>query len=434
MHVIEKDAKNAVSVNVTEKGAWDPSDYEKSQHLSFFQRHFYRTYSAPEDDENDPPRRHFSFLSPGSIFCLAALTLMVIAAVLCAVLSTVLQQHRREASLEHSPVKQAIFANFPDPAIIEHNGTWYAFATNNAAGILKAPADSPAHAFGSSNVQIAISQNYVNWTLLESSHDPLPKLGAWVTKNMTKTSPSVTVANVWAPEILKRADGNYVLYYAALAADNTTHGHCVGAAVSTLGPAGPYDPLDTAIACPIELGGAIDPVSFVDIDETVYLAWKVDGNNAGHGGICGNTVPPLVNTPIMLLKMEADGTTSAGEAITIMNREKSDGPLVEAPSIVRSDEGLYFLFFSSGCTRDPSYDVKYAWAHNVTGPYTRAAEPLLRTGDFGLLAPGSIGVRRNANGTIEMAFHARVATDYGKVRAMYTSSLEIDGTKVTLRR
>lgn len=151
-------------------------------------------------------------------------------------------------------------------------------------------------------------------------------------------------------------------------------------------------------------------------------------------GVCGNTVPPLVDTPIILQKMQADGTTPDGPQITILDRTKSDGPLVEAPSIVRSDDGIYFLFFSSGCTRAPTYDLKYAWSHNITGPYTRAGFPLLKTNDWGLLAPGSIGVRRSETGNVHMAFHARVFTDFGRVRAMFTSQLVLDGTVATLVR
>ena len=129
----------------------------------------------------------------------------------------------------------------------------------------------------------------------------------------------------------------------------------------------------------------------------------------------------------MLQRMQTDGTTPVGQAITILDRTKDDGPLVEAPSLVRSDEGIYFLFFSSGCTRTPSYDLKYAWAHNVTGPYTRARSPLLKTGTWDLLAPGSVGIRKTDDGEIKMAFHARVTLASGRVRAMFTSRLLLKG-------
>lgn len=136
----------------------------------------------------------------------------------------------------------------------------------------------------------------------------------------------------------------------------------------------------------------------------------------------------------MLQKMHLNGTTASGAAITILDRTDIDGPLVEAPNIIRSDEGIYFLFFSSGCTRAPTYDLKYAWAHNVTGPYTRASKPLLQTGDWELLAPGSVGIHRNENGAFNMAFHARVITEFGRVRAMFTSHLVLKDTVAKLSK
>lgn len=269
---------------------------------------------------------------------------------------------------------------------------------------------------------------------MDHTHDPLPKMGGWVRPGLNENQNPK--ASVWAPAVKKRpSDGKFILYYSAAFDNNVTmSSHCIGAAISeTSSPAGPYLPLNATIACPIKEGGAIDPTPFIDTDGSLYLAFKVDGNNIGHGGVCKNSIHPLVATPIKLQKMMADGVTPDGQDITILDRTEEDGPLVEAPVIVRSAEGIYFLFFSSGCTRDPSYDVKYAWANDVRGPYTRAKKPLLKTGDFNLTAPGSIGVLdMEEDGSYGMVFHARVQASYGKVRAMYTSSIRFNGTDVLL--
>lgn len=303
-------------------------------------------------------------------------------------------------------------------------------------GILSQTNDTAIIALGKSNVQIATSPDFKEWTLLDHSYDALPTMGAWVRKGLNENQNPR--AAVWAPAVIKRpSDGKFILYYSA-AVENTTvvafSSHCIGAAISeTSSPAGPYLPLNTTISCPVDEGGAIDPTPFIDTDGSIYLAWKVDGNNIGHGGVCKNSVHPLVPTPIKLQKMMADGVTPDGQDITILDRTEEDGPLVEAPVIARSTEGIYFLFFSSGCTRDPSYDVKYAWANDVRGPYTRAKKPLLKTGDFNLTAPGSIGLTdMEEDGTYGMVFHARVQAPYGKVRAMYTSSIRFNGTEVLL--
>ena len=442
-HVIEeqkKEAATTVSV-MTEELKEEPSrdspkPQEQGQKLTFFQRYFCKPQSHDPEKHYEPTNLRFSFLSIGFLLSIAILVLAIIT-ILGAVLATQLshKRHHLRAPIvtNPSPIREAIDANFADPAVLIHNGTWYAMATNNAAGILRQPLNQTNYDNGLSNVQLATSDNFFNWTIYNSTSDPLPLVGAWAKQGLSLDSPQVPLANLWAPSMLQRpSDGTFILFYSA-GANVTGSPHCVGAAISTTtSPAGPYTAINTTIACPVEQGGAIDPAAFVDVDKTIYLAYKVDGNNAGHGGVCGNTVPPLVNTPIKLQKMKGDGVTPDGNATTILNRTADDGPLVEAPSLVRSQDGIYFLFFSSGCTRTPSYNVKYAWAHNITGPYTRARFPLLQTGDWGLLAPGSATVASTSTGGFEMAFHARVQLAYGGVRAMFTTKVLFNKTQVTL--
>lgn len=368
----------------------------------------------------------------------AACLATVVAIILCTVLGVVLPARKEHFPpvtgnyTADAPFREVLRSNFPDPSLLRQNNTWYAYATNNAAGILESKLNGQVHDLGAANVQLATSSDFLNWTLHGQADDPLAKLGEWVSKKKMRAESDSSVvvrkANVWAPEALKRADGKFVLYYAAEAANHSVH--CVGAAVGDT-PTGPFEPQDKPIACPVDLGGAIDPASLVDSDGTVYLAYKIDGNAMGNGGECGNTVDPLKDTPILLQKMEQDGTTPSGSPITILDRTEDDGPLVEAAAIVRSEEGVYFLFFSSGCTRNPSYDIKYATSSNIAGPYKRAAEPLLQTESYGLLAPGSASISRD-NGTIRMAFHARVYTDIGGIRAMYVSDVKLSGTNATL--
>ena len=158
---------------------------------------------------------------------------------------------------------------------------------------------------------------------------------------------------------------------------------------------GPYTPLDTPFACPDvnSKGGAIDPDGFLD-DSTGrrYLVYKVDGNSIGHGGSCGNTVAPVVPTPLMLQEVSSDGLTLIGDAVEVLDRDDLDGPLIEAPSLHRSHEGIYFLFFSSNCFTTPKYDVSYATASNIYGPYTKSSRPLLATSDADLTGPGGMDI------------------------------------------
>ncbi|XTI83186.1 glycosyl hydrolase [Cenococcum geophilum] len=261
------------------------------------------------------------------------------------------------------PSTRTLETNFPNPAILKHNGTWYVFATNNTAGTM---AD-----YGKSHTL----HNYIE--------DLLPTLGDWVAMgclNVSEVNATIPLnapannvnsanpapgPNVWALDPPQRPpDGKFVLYYSATAA-NASRNHCVDAALQT-------------------------------IDGTIYVAYKVDGNNYGHGGICGNTVPPLVDTPILLQRLAEDAITPVRLPVDVMDRTRDDGPLVEAPTLVRSDEGVHFLFYGSGCTRMPIYDL-------------------------------DVSVRRDES-RWRMAFHARVVTPFGGVREMFTAASILNGT------
>lgn len=435
------------------------------ERLTFFQRRFTKPIEKDPEKSLRPNNRRFSFLSVGFLSTLAVMLVILFGIIAAAVAVTVDRRehaHKRPSygtpgqqppgtvgnpnpgnspTTDTSPLRMAIYDNFPDPALWYANGTWYAFGTNDASGILNQPHNTTVLNYGKANVQLATSSDFVNWTLQNVEHDPLPITGKWVPQGMTNSTPSIPRGNVWAPGVNQRADGRHVLFYTANAAGVTNPSphhpppHCIGASLSrTTSPAGPYDPVNETLACPVDQGGAIDPTAFVDKDGTFYMAYKIDGNNIGNGGVCGNTIKPILPTPIMLQRMQSDGVTADGDPIQLIDRTDDDGPLVEAPQIVRSHEGIYFLFFSSGCTRMPTYDVKWATATSVTGPYTRARYPLLQTGDWGLRAPGSVGIHDDGNGGFNMAFHARVNTTQGGIRAMFTTKLQFSGTDVDMMR
>ncbi|KAJ5191271.1 Glycoside hydrolase family 43 [Penicillium cinerascens] len=292
--------------------------------------------------------------------------------------------------------------DFPDPGLLEYNGTWYAFGTN--------PHKNDPNSI---HIPVATSNNFVNWTLVKD-HDALPTIGNWERK-----------VNHWAPDVIRRDDGKFVMYYAGEAKDFGTH-HCIGAAVSEgEDPIGPYVPLNESIACPHKYGGAIDPSPFRDEDGTMYVVYKGDGNSVGSGGYCGNSRIPRHSVPIMLQEVKSDGITLVGEPTIILDINKTDGPLVEAPDIIRTEDGTYYLFFSSHCFTSLGYNVKYAHAKSVKGPYTRAPQPLLQTGDFGLKAPGGATVSTDGK---RMVFHANCEG----WRCMYASAIDIQSNNNTI--
>ncbi|EGE78420.1 endo-arabinase [Blastomyces dermatitidis ATCC 18188] len=286
---------------------------------------------------------------------------------------------------------QVIPKDFPDPAILKVGADWYAFGTNAY----------------NKKVQVAKSSDFEKWAVLNT--DALASLGPWEIPR-----------DQWAPHVIVRDDGKLVLYYSGVPKEFPRH-HYVAAAISEgKNPAGPYHPLDEPFARHIETGGSIDPAGFLDKDGSRWVVYKVDGNSIGNGGDCGNSIPPIVPTTIYLQRVEGDGVTKVGDPTTILDRDESDGPLIEAPSLIRSSEGVYFLFYSSHCWTSPAYDVRYATSRSIRGPYVKAAKPLIKSGDYGLKAPGGATVADNGE---RILFHANCPAG----RCMYAADLEIKG-------
>jgi beta-xylosidase len=168
---------------------------------------------------------------------------------------------------------------------------------------------------------------------------------------------------------------------------------------------GPYSPAPEPFACHDARGGAIDAFGFHDRrTDSRWLVYKVDGNSLGNGGNCNNGIPPYKSTPILLQRVNArDGITKEGLEVQLLDRDDADGPLVEAPSLAEIG-GKYFLFFSSNCYVTDMYDVSFAVADGIEGPY-RKRGPLIMSRTFGQHGPGGAEVTSGGEEGY-MAFHA----------------------------
>lgn len=144
--------------------------------------------------------------------------------------------------------------NFPDPCLIEVNGSYHAFATRSIAN-------------ASLNIQAASAvEDIASWTL-HDGYDALPNLPPWVKAGEG--------AAVWAPQVNQRQDGVFVMVYAAIHKDH--HGrHCLGIATSP-NVLGPYDAGNASqpLLCHLELGGIIDATFLSDpVSNNTYLVYK----------------------------------------------------------------------------------------------------------------------------------------------------------------
>lgn len=213
------------------------------------------------------------------------------------------------------------------------------------------------------------------------------------------------------------------MYFSASSSKDSSK-HCVGAAVSS-SITGPYTPEDSPIACPLDKGGAIDPDGYDD-DGDLYVLYKVDGNSLNQGG----TINP---TPIMLQALKDDGVTPDGDPVQLLDRDEGDGVLIEAPSLKKSN-GTYFLTFSSNMYDTTDYDVSYATASAIKGPYTKTDEPLLVSGDSSSVGPlaGPGGADFSANES-KIVFHAfKNGHDINDGRAMFTSEISFSGDTISI--
>lgn len=126
-----------------------------------------------------------------------------------------------------------------------------------------------------------------------------------------------------------------------------------------------------------------------------------------------------------------DGVTPIGNPTSILKSVggTADYGTVEAPSLVTNPSGGGFvLFYSSGFYMNSTYTVSYATASSVTGPYIKQGA-LLKTGTYGLNAPGGADVIRNGS---LMVFHANQGEVFDSMRFMWTGHVSYDGTKVTV--
>ncbi|EYE90694.1 glycoside hydrolase family 43 protein [Aspergillus ruber CBS 135680] len=287
-----------------------------------------------------------------------------------------------------APVR-VLNVDFPDPSLIKADDGWYSFAT----------------AGNGVQVQVATSSDFKTWELLKG-HDAIPgPFPDWTKKEGPE---------VWAPDVIKRDDGKFVMYFSALTSKDTS-AHCIGTATAT-SIKGPYTPNDKPFVCPLDKGGAIDAVGFQDDDGTRYVIYKTED----------------AETTIHLQPVKSDGITPNGNTTALLQKEPEDGILVEAPSLVKN-EGTYYLTFSSHRFDSPDYDAKYATAKNVAGPYTRQGQ-ILKSGDKTdngtLTSPGGADFSEDGK---KIVFHAhRNGEDVSQGRAMYRADVSLDGGEITI--
>jgi GH43 family beta-xylosidase len=219
-----------------------------------------------------------------------------------------------------------IATNLADPAVIEHEGVYYLYATGDVGDY--------------EGYRVYTSSNLVDWAR-----------GSEVFRPGT--------SNVWAPDIWRDPDsGRFYLYYTA---DFT-----IGVAESD-NPRGPFTARKKLV------DHAIDAHVFRDDDGALYLyfvqfpAFQIKGQRLA-------SPTKTVGEPTLLLQPEAEW-------------ERRAGHVTEGPWIIKRG-GRYYLLYSGSGADMPDYATGYATADHPLGPFTRAPHNPIAHRSGGVFGPG----------------------------------------------
>jgi beta-xylosidase len=265
-------------------------------------------------------------------------------------------------------------ADFPDPFVLHVGDTYYAYATQG----------------NGKQVQTLTSKDLVHW---QPGPDALPRVAPkWAYNGAT-----------WAPEVLARGDGTYVLYY--------TTSQCIGRAVADE-PLGPFvDASKQPLVCQHVEGGSIDASPFRDDDGSLYLVWKDDGNSIGQ------------TTSIWSQRLAADGLSLVGKPAAIEENDAGwEAGVVEGP-VMRKHDGRYILFYSGNDYASEAYAVGYATCDSPVGPCTDAPEnPILET-RCRARGPGHNALV-DVHGQTWIVYHAWLPNKRGDKRVLWIDKLD----------
>lgn len=262
--------------------------------------------------------------------------------------------------------------NIGDPFVITEDDGYYMYATSSADGF-----------------KVFFSVDLQDWQDLGLCY---------------KKADSWGFMDFWAPEVVRRADGKYVMHFTAKS--RALNALRTGVAVAD-NPKGPF--IDTGKPM-FDFGySTIDASAFIDDDGKCYLYYVRDCSD--------NVIDGVHTSQIYVAPLNAELTELSGEPKLLTTPDCPwetslcpDWQWNEGPSVIKRD-GVYYLTYSVNCFDSREYSVGYATAKSPLGPFVKAAEnPVLRYVEGVYSGPGHNSFFTDKNGKLMSAFH--IHTDY----------------------
>ena len=227
----------------------------------------------------------------------------------------------------------------------------------------------------SPNIALRRSDRLTHWR--EPPIDVLPDLPAWSEWGFT-----------WAPDV-RRFGATYVMYFTSRVKGSKPGIQCIGTATAPE-PDVVFTPQPEPLVCQLDHLGSIDPRSFVDDDGQPWLHWKSDDNADVNG---------TTHTAVYAQRLSADGLRLEGDPVAILGADQPwEGRIVEAPDMVRDEQGRHWLFYSGNWFNQPDYAIGVARCDGPGGPCRKPFDrPWLASNEQGA-GPGEASLVTDGEG------------------------------------
>ncbi|GFH40800.1 family 43 glycosylhydrolase [Lactococcus insecticola] len=220
---------------------------------------------------------------------------------------------------------------FADPSAISVKGVTYMYGTGT----------------GGKKIPLAIMNGDGSYRVVKDALNRLPKWGT---------------GGIWAPSVSK-FNGKYYLYFSVK--DKTTGKRRIAVATSST-PDGTFSVSDNPVIAMDNAGGVIDPSIYIE-NGTPYLLYKNDGNAI------------MQASNLYIRKLTASGFTAASNPYKMISNLNVENPspkhkgkpasTIEAPSLIKSPDGTYVLFFAGNSYATTDYFTGYATSKSLLGTY-----------------------------------------------------------------